>query len=134
MKFALSLLTAGALFLLPSCCDTEAYEAQLQSWVSRSEVDLVSYWGAPQSVYTINKNTKLFTYKKVYEHTVSGRPASYTKEVTKEKDRYGKTKKERYIYDPGTPDYNYTTECVTSFTLQHNKVIAWKHEGEECCG
>ncbi len=131
MKHILFLLCTCALAALaPSCCNTEAYEAQLQTWVNRSKADLVSYWGPPEQEYSVDGSTKVLVYRKVSTHFSPGRPASWT-----ERKEYNKNYKEtRHTYDPGSPDSYYNTECKTLFTLKNNKVISWKYEGEDCCG
>ena len=131
MKICFLLLAAGALSLFSSCCDTAAYEAQLQTWVNRSEVDLLSAWGAPSSTYKIDGSTKLVTFNKTTSHFIEGRAPSVT--YTEDKhDKHHKTKTVRY--DDGTPDRVVTYYCNTTFTIKNKKVIAWKWDGDDCCG
>lgn len=130
MKICLLLLAASALSLLSSCCDTDAYEAQLQTWVSRSESDLLSYWGIPSQTYTIDGSTKLLTFHRSRTQFIQGTPASVT---TEKEYKENKTRKTTY-YNNGTPDRVVTYSCTTTFTIKNKKVIAWKWNGDDCCG
>lgn len=135
MKLCLLSLACLTLVLLPSCCDTEAYEAQLQTWVNRDEVSLLSKWGAPTYTYTIDSRTKLVVFDKTYTTFVKGRPPSVSSyEHEYKSDRHNKTKHKEVTFDPGTPDRIETSNCKTSFTIKNKKVISWTWEGDACCG
>lgn len=135
MKLSLLSLVSLAPALLPSCCNTEAYEAELQTWINRDEVSLLSKWGAPTYTYTIDSATKLLVFDKTYTRFVQGRPPSiFIDEHEYKKEHHNKKKHKEVIFDPGSPDHIESSNCKTSFTIKNKKVISWTWEGDACCG
>ena len=57
----LKLLICAIALVLAGCADVANYQANLQTWVGRSEQTLEATWGAPTSI-TQNGNVRLLTY------------------------------------------------------------------------
>lgn len=51
----------GFIFL-SGCATTANYQEAMESWLGKSEEELVTKWGAPQSVYTLSNNKKILSY------------------------------------------------------------------------
>jgi hypothetical protein len=57
----LKLLVACLALVLTACADVANYQANLQTWIGRSEQTLEATWGAPTSI-TQNGDVRLLTY------------------------------------------------------------------------
>ncbi len=98
------------------------YETTLQSWIGKSEADLVETWGAPDQMQTIAPNRQIFVYIK---------------------------ERQVYLDDAGMPDdflgqdslYTQNTDglgqvldyyCQTIFTTQDDIIVNYSFEGDGC--
>lgn len=56
-------LLAGLVFMaLSACASVERYEQSLDTWLGKSEKELVSTWGVPDKTYQIDTSTKMIAY------------------------------------------------------------------------
>ena len=67
----LKLLICAIALVLAGCADVANYQANLQTWVGRSEQTLEATWGTPTSI-TQNGNVRLLTYIRNDGTLVSG--------------------------------------------------------------
>jgi hypothetical protein len=77
----LSIFLLGA--VLSACTHySDRLDSSLQSWVGKHPDLLVEQWGAPRSVYVMEKGTKVLTYEasEIYSRTMGywRRPEIYT--------------------------------------------------------
>ena len=47
---------------MTACRTVQPYPEVLQSWIGKSEADLVATWGAPADMQTIAPNKQIFVY------------------------------------------------------------------------
>lgn len=119
------LLLVVSSLILTSCAtvSTEKYEALLNGWLNRSEVDLVSHWGAPDNVYQV-EDKKFLSYYSQYNSYIP-RTAYYYQPFFTGGWPY---------YDP-IEDASYqviSKVCKTTFTIEQHKVTHWNHQGDGC--
>jgi hypothetical protein len=123
MRKALALAVVALAFVLAGCATTENYERILQSWVGRTELDLVRAWGAPQRTYETG-GSKFLVYSSGRNVYIAGTPPAYTTTIvggTAYTSRIG-----------GTPGQVIGMRCQTTFELKEDKVIAWQWHGNDC--
>ncbi len=90
---------ASFFLFLNSCATTAKYSEKLQSWIGKTESDLVTSWGMPTSTYSL-ENRKLLMYRQDFGSNTTAQP----------------------IY--GTYYMNTTHNwCETTFMLDEKKVI-----------
>ena len=111
-------LTLLVILGLSACATTENYEAILSSWVGSSEEQLISRWGAPDSVYNVSENHKLLTYTD---------SASYTLPGTSTTQIIGNTLK-----TTTSPAKTINRHCKTTFSVKDGIVKSWTWEGNSC--
>jgi hypothetical protein len=80
-KSKLNMLVLGA--VLSACTHySERLDAALQAWIGKHPDQLVEQWGAPRSVYVMEKGSKVLTYEsnELYSRTLGywRRPEIYT--------------------------------------------------------
>lgn len=117
------LLTLGAVLLLAGCATGAKYEAALNSYVGKPELDLVRNWGAPAQTYETggskflvysSKRTLVFPgTSPMYTTSYSGYQA-YTTEIG------------------GTKPTSIPMSCETTFEVVDGKVSAWTYRGNDC--
>jgi len=117
-----NLYVAVALTLV-GCATTAGYEKILNSWIGADELKLVRSWGPPQQTYE-SQGRKFLTYASSRNVYVPGMAPSYTTTVI------GNTA----YTDPvgGTPGYNVSKRCMTTFELESGKIISWRWKGNDC--
>lgn len=110
--------------LLAACTTTENYEAKLNTWVGKSEKELVMSWGVPDKQYQLDAHTKMLSYVShqnvVYPGTFSPCVASVNRGM---------------VVNSCGPEFPPTVEsyhCETIFTLTDGKVTRWGHKGNNC--
>jgi hypothetical protein len=66
--------------LISSCVTKKKYEASLNSWVGRTESELVTKWGAPSNNYTTEDGLKVLSYSEsgIYMNKYGGGTLSCT--------------------------------------------------------
>lgn len=105
-----------------SCRSVQSYEQMLQSWVGKSEADLVTTWGAPVSMETISPGRQLFVYIKEKQVTVPGEAPNYTAlGENSEYNNFGDSLGETFDY-----------YCRTTFTTQNDIIVNYSWEGDGC--
>lgn len=115
--------TILAALALAGCATVQNYQAILESFVGRSERELLMRWGPPDSVYE-SAGDRYLTYRRSETVYVPGAPpvlrtwrvgdATYTAPVG------------------GTPGHFEEMSCKTTFILRGNAVAGWRHEGNNC--
>jgi hypothetical protein len=113
----------AAATVLSACATTESYEKILRAWVGAEEIDLIRKWGTPQQhyetggrkflTYTSRRNVYMPGMTPSYQTTIIGNTA-YTNQVG------------------GTPGYIIGMDCVTTFELENNRIVAWQWRGNDC--
>ncbi len=105
-----------------SCRTVQGYETMLQSWVGKSEAQLVTTWGAPASMETIGPGRQLFVYIKQHQVTVPGEAPNYTAlGEDSEYNNFGDSLDETFDY-----------YCRTTFTTQDDIIVNYSWEGDGC--
>ena len=109
--------------LLASCTSTKNYESMLNTWIGKSEKDVIMAWGIPERQYQIDANTKLISYNAnntvVYPGTVS--------------TCFGSAGNNSFFGScSGFPPSIETFHCETLFTLVNGRVTRWGHRGNDC--
>jgi Sel1 repeat len=125
-----SLLSVG-------CATTAGYEQMLQTWVGHSEDELISRWGAPQNVYTLNSGGKVLTYDNRRNVQIGGYtttvPVTTYQNGTINGDvnaNYNSTST-TYVQRT-TPVQNINMVCITRFTIVNGVVQSWAWQGNDC--
>jgi len=124
--FSLKKLLVILLAAILSACafpTTEAYEEMLHTWIGKSEKDLISDWGLPDSVYQVD-DIKYVKYENSSSGYIPGTPPSYTTTFI------GNTTYTTPI--GGSPGFHYTTSCETTFTIQDGIIKNWQWKGNAC--
>lgn len=119
--------TVVALLALASCAAGKSYDEQLQQWIGAPERELVSTWGAPDSVYSMDDGSRILTWRR---SRTEYRPGQiYTILETHIIDG---TKQVVPItrQDPG---YTATFECTTNFTVGPDGTVQrYTYSGNDC--
>lgn len=123
LKF-FSLITI--VLLLAGCAmpTTQKYDTMLNQWLNKSELQLVSYWGAPNKTYKLG-NQQFLSYYTQYNEDIPDVTQNY-----------------QPFFINGLPDYDPVLEnvnyqvvpevCKTTFTIENGVVVAWNHHGAGC--
>lgn len=116
----------GLIIFLTGCATatTKNYDMMLNQWLNKTELQLVSYWGAPDKTYKLGNQEFLSYY------------SQYNEDVPEVTDNY------QPFFINGLPDYDPIEEninyqvvpqiCKTTFTIENNIVVAWNHHGSGC--
>ena len=116
----------GIIIVLSACsiATTANYEKELTSWVGSSENKLVDAWGTPDQFYESPDEIRHLTYVKSRLVYVSGTPVTYHTRTIGNRTYTTST--------GGSSGYAYTRSCKTTFIIQNDAVIDWRHEGNAC--
>ena len=111
---------------LAACAEhsEKAYEAQLESWMGKSEKELVMAWGIPDKQYQLDPDTRMLSF--VARNTVYY-PGTFSACVGGASSNFGLTN----CYG-GFPPSAQTYHCETIFTLHNGRVAKWGHRGNDC--
>jgi hypothetical protein len=123
MRKALTLTVIAFMFAMAGCATTDAYERILQSWVGKTELELVRSWGPPQRTYETG-GSKFIVFSSSRAVYVAGTPPAYSTTIvggTAYTNRIG-----------GTPGQVIGMRCQTTFELREDHVIAWQWHGNDC--
>jgi hypothetical protein len=120
---AASIILIASLSLLPGCATTANYEATLKTWIGSTEDQLVSSWGPPTSTYETG-NSKYLTYTRSSQGYIPGQAPSY------QTTYYGNTAYTTPV--GGSEGFAYTAICKTTFTIQNDRIVNWRWEGNSC--
>ena len=96
--------------LVSGCATTGKYQANCESWLNKSDKELIQAWGIPRNSYEIDSSTKMLefifdggtVYNGDYLSMVAGG-------------------QERVVND-----------CRTTFTIKNGSVYAYRFEGRAC--
>ena len=109
-------------FLALTACQASIlnYEKFLNSWIGKSEADLVATWGAPADMETIGQGRQIFTYiqeKQVLE------PGNQPVQVG-----------QNALYDEANDALGTTYDyyCKTTFTTQDDIIVDYSWSGDGC--
>ena len=110
--------------ILTACSGTGNINEQLSSWVGLSEEHLIDNWGMPDSVFTIDADSRVLTY---VDYNGEGDAQPYNNEIA-----YGAIVE---------PDFNLLNEnengvesCKISFTVNNSIVTGYNFNGDDCTG
>lgn len=107
--------------LVATGCAAPGYKGQLQSWIGRSNAELVDAWGEPGDVLVDKEGRNVFVYATVRTETRGGSKMSTTDPITGQPVTVTK------------PARVETYWCKTSFTLgEDERVVAFDYEGNDC--
>jgi hypothetical protein len=132
MKKVLVLLLCLWLF---GCATTAKYEAQLDTWIGKSEDSLIAAWGVPDKAYNLRDGKKAIEFIRKdtfrtggYTYTV---PQTTYQSGTIGNQAYSGTSTQ-YVTET-VPVQKYKLFCKTSFIIDADgKVESWHHEGNNC--
>lgn len=119
------MLLAVVYLILTSCATmtTEKYDALLNSWLNRPEVDLVSSWGAPDNVYEVSSKKFISYY------------SQHNNYIPRTTYRYQPFFAGGWPYYDPIDDVSYqviSRICKTTFTIEQGKITHWTHQGDGC--
>ena len=115
------MLFLGLIFLT-ACQSVSSYNQFLQSWVGRSEADLVSTWGAPAYMDNLTPNKQIFVYIKQKTFVMPDEDPNYALLNVDS------------AYDPFNDgmDQAYNYYCQTIFTTTNDIITGYSWEGDAC--
>jgi hypothetical protein len=115
-----NMLMVSVLALLQGCA-APGYEGQLQSWIGRTNAELVDVWGEPGDVLTDRQGRTVLVYATVRTETRGGTSMSTTDPITGQPVSVSK------------PARVETFWCKTSFTLAEDETVAaYSYDGNDC--
>lgn len=115
------LLPAVVALILASACAAPGYKGKLQSWVGRSNAELVDAWGEPGDVLVDKEGRTVFVYATVRTETRGGTSMTTRDPLTGQPVTMSKAKRVETYW------------CKTSFTLgEDERVVAYAYEGNDC--
>ncbi|HCL3314561.1 TPA: hypothetical protein N2A14_002569 [Pseudomonas aeruginosa] len=117
------LLTLGAVLLLAGCATAAKYEASLNTYVGKPELDLVRDWGAPAQTYETG-GSKFLMYSSRRTLVFPGTPPTYTTSYSGYQAYTTTT--------GGTPPARIPMSCETTFEVIDGKVSSWTYKGNDC--
>lgn len=112
----------GMLLVLTACHSVQKYEDYLDSWVGRSEADLVATWGAPNQMQDLGGGRQLFIYikqKTVMEMGANPQNVNF--------GNYSLYNPENDMMQSETLYY-----CETTFTTQNDIIVDYSWVGDAC--
>lgn len=117
-----------ALVALVGCTEVrENYEAEMSSWVGRSERDLFLHFGAPTQVFEVDRSTRIAQYKTERQEL---RPTAPFPFMVSGEDGH-----RAWVYLDG-PQKLVTRSCDLQFVLEGRKskgqVVDWRYKGNDC--
>jgi hypothetical protein len=119
------LFPALMVLLLVTACTTTStanYEGMLNTWLGKSEREMIAGWGIPDKQYKLDANTKMVSYVSrrtvVYPGSVSGCFGGGYNPVFNACNSF-------------PPDVT-TYDCETIFTLSNGAITKWGHKGNDC--
>ncbi len=121
------------LFLL-ACATPAKYDARLQSWVGKSESELLQAWGAPSARKLMPDGSSVITYTKAEDIYVPSEFYIYNQGFEPSEDVVYSPFINQYDFSPFAQNFGYEVEnyCQTSFFIRHGQVTGWKWKGNDC--
>jgi hypothetical protein len=116
-------MLAAALLLTGACATGAKFEEGLNSWIGRTDDELVRVWGAPNSTYE-SKGSKYLTYSRSSSTYFPGVPPSF---------QIYKIGNAVYANPVGgSPGEIIASQCRVTFELKSGVVASWNHAGNAC--
>jgi len=110
-----------AAVVLASACAAPGYEGKLQSWLGRSNAELVNAWGEPGDVLVDKDGRTVFVYATVRTETRGGASVGTRDPLTGQPVTLSKPKRVDTYW------------CKTSFTLGEDEhVVDYAYDGNDC--
>lgn len=125
MKRIIQLLLGLTVFVLfiSGCATTKGYEQIVNSWVGKSEAQLVRVWGVPAQVFN-SGGRRYFVYNSSHNVYLPGTSSTYRTTF------YGDTARTTSYGGSAPQTLNY--QCETTFELMNGKVVFWRYKGNNC--
>ena len=112
---------AVALLASLAGCAAPGYEGELQSWVGRSNAELVDAWGEPGDLVVDEAGRNVFVYATVRTERKGGTSMTTNDPLTGQPVTLSK------------PTRIETYWCKTSFTIDEDeRVTHYRYEGNDC--
>lgn len=112
----------GGLLFLSGCASVQGYDTYLNTWMGRSEADLVATWGAPAQMQDLGDGRQILVYMKQKTITEPG--------FNPENVNFGTNAMYNANNDSlGTPVVYF---CKTTFTTMNDIVVNYAWEGDDC--
>ena len=102
---------------IPACHTAQPYPEMLQTWIGKSEADLVATWGAPADMQTIAPNKQIFVYITEKQTFVPGEVPVGNLAY----DTTGEVMGQSYDY-----------YCTTTFTTYNDIITNYSYQGDGC--
>lgn len=122
MKKYILLGVSGYLVALSACATIQNYDDYLESWVGRSEAELVETWGAPIKMENLGGGRQLFTYIK---QKIVMEPEANPQNVN-----FGNYSLYNSVNDAMQSETIYY--CETTFTTENDIIVDYSWAGDAC--
>lgn len=114
---------ALATLLMTGCATTGNYEKMLNSWIGSSTDALINGWGIPDKTYS-SGDKKYFEYDSTSSVYIPASPSSYKVTTVGNTTHMQQT--------GGSSGRTIYLDCKTTFTIIDDKVVSWRHQGNDC--
>jgi hypothetical protein len=112
-----------AVLSLSACASAEKYRATLDSWIGRSEREMLMTFGIPDRTYQVDAKTKMVSY---IARDTAYYPGSFS-------TCFGAAGPySAFGCGHPFPSRIETYYCETIFTLEDNRISRWGHKGNNC--
>ena len=121
------------LFLL-ACATPAKYDRRLQSWVGKSEEELLRKWGAPGASKYLSGKEKVITYTRAENIYVPSEFYIYNQGLEPSEDVLYAPFVNEYDFSPFGQIFGYEVKnyCQTSFFIRNGIISGWKWKGNNC--
>lgn len=102
---------------------TAGYEQLLNGWMGATENQLITVWGAPESVYE-SGDYKYLKWVRSNSDYIPGRSPTYQTSFI------GSTAYTTSI--GGSPGFNINFYCETTFVIKNEEIVGWNYKGNSC--
>jgi len=117
----MSRLSIALALALATGCAAPGYEGQLQSWLGRTNAELVDAWGEPGDIVVDAQGRSVFVYATVRTEKKGGSRMSTTDPVTGQPVTVSKSSRVETYW------------CKTSFTIDEDETVAsYAYDGNDC--
>lgn len=108
--------------MMSACASTQGYDDYLETWIGRSEADLVANWGAPLQMKNLDGDQQMFIY--VRQKTVENVGAN------PQNVNFGNYE----LYNPTNNAMESETlyYCQTIFITKNDIIIDYMWSGDDC--
>ncbi len=105
-----------------SCATIKGYDDYLETWIGRSEADLVADWGAPNEMQNLGDGRQLFVYMKQKTVMETGSDPQNV--------NFGNYS----LYSPENDAMQSETlyYCETTFTTENDIIVDYSWAGDAC--